>query len=140
MGSNYYYLLLLLIPGGVYCKYKKYINTCLKATFVYFCKPGTSSYVKKIDNNLYNIKFKINNKFYSFHFKINNGPTSIESIKEKDKDVTKQVEPYFNFYNANILSVITPEMLGYKQLTIEYGDGDEKHIIGENNMLENTLV
>jgi len=139
MGSNYY-LFLLLIPAAGYWQYKKYINTCIKAIFAYFCKSGTSSYVNKIDNNIYNIKFKINDKLYSFHFKINNGPTSIDSIKTTNKDVTKQVEPYFNFYNAHILSIITPEMLGYKQLTIEYGDGDEKHIIGQDNMLENTMV
>ena len=132
---EYYYLLILILPLCGCIKYKKYIQTAVKTLFVmYWCKP-TSSFVKKIENNMYKIDFKINNRKYSFLMKLNNGPNDIEKITNGDIDITNTIEPYFNFKDANVITKLTPDILGYKCIQIELFDGDNKIFTKDDNIL-----
>ena len=138
--SDYYYLFFVILPMYGYVRYKKYINTAIKTLCVmYICKP-TSSFVKKIFNNTYKLDFKINNKLYAFLIKLNNGPNNIEKITNGDNNITSHVEPYFNFYNVDIITKLTPEILGYKNIRIEYFNGDDKIFEKHENVLENIMV
>ncbi len=138
--SPYYYLFLLILPLGCYMKYMKYINTACKTIGVMCCCSATSTCATKIDKDIYEISFKINNKPFKFRMNVQNGPTSIEKIVCDGKDSTKDIEPYFNFYNSDILDNLTPSMLGYQQIGIEYFDGEEKYIEDNENVLEKCLA
>lgn len=132
---EYYYLFFLLIPSLGYYKYKKYINTFFKTIWVMYCCPPTSHFIHKIDNNIYQLNFKINNKQYSTRLKINNGPDHIEKISHDDKDITHIIEPYYNFSNITIVSPITPNMLGYSEIHIDYFNGDTHLYQSDDNIL-----
>ena len=137
---EYYYLLFLILPLTGYIRYRKYIDTAIKTLCVmYVCKP-TSPFVKKIDNNTYQLTFRINSKSYSFMMKLNNGPNRIEKITNGDTNITKEVEPYFNFNDLHIYSSITPGMLGYNNISIEYFNGDDKLFNCKDNILDQDII
>ena len=138
--NPYYLLFFLILPLGCYMKYMKYINTACKTIGVMCCCSPTSRCVTKINKDIYEISFKINNKYFKFRMKLQNGPTSIEKIVCDGKDNTKEIEPYFNFCNSELLQTITPSMLGYQKIGIEYFDGDEKCLEDNDNVLEKCLA
>ena len=136
---EYYYLLILILPLFGCLKYKKYVQTAIKTLFVmYWCKP-TSSFVKKIDNNIYKVDFKINNKRYSFLMKLNNGPNHIEKITDGESDITKTVEPYFNFKDADIITNLTPHTLGYNSICVESFAAGNQTFEDDDNILHDVI-
>tara|TARA_B100000900_G_C19993509_1_gene478754 strand:+ start:122 stop:343 length:222 start_codon:yes stop_codon:yes gene_type:complete len=72
--------------------------------------------------------------------KLNNGPNRIEKITNGDTNITKEVEPYFNFNDLHIYSSITPGMLGYNNISIEYFNGDDKLFNCKDNILDQDII
>jgi len=97
--------------------------------------------IKKNEKNIFNIKYKYNGNKYLIPIVVKWGPKPViqKVLDEKENDVTKEFMMYYGPYsNFNGIKT-TPNMLGYKQLTILYNN--EKNIFSnnENILLENIV-
>ena len=89
-----------------------------------------------IDKNTYELTYVINGTTYKNRIKIKKGPKPVLQISDEcSEDITDKILPYLGpSYDFNG-SKLTPKIFGYKTLTFEMSDGNEK-FFDENDIIE----
>ena len=89
-----------------------------------------------IDKNTYELTYIINGTTYKNRIKIKKGPKPVLQISDEcSEDITDKILPYLGpSYDFNG-SKLTPKIFGYKTLTFEMSDGNEK-FFDENDIIE----
>lgn len=91
--------------------------------------------VKKLDNGMYEVTYVIQGRKYKMLVKAIGGPSPIFlAVNESDDDVTHKLLPYVGVQNDFHKSDITPRCLGYKEITLELYNGENKIFKEEDNL------
>ena len=81
--------------------------------------------VIKISKDIYELTFYIKGQKYIFLLESKSGPNAnpvLQVIDDQNNDVTDIVDPYINVYVSKMKN-ITPNQLGFDNLTFELNDG-----------------
>jgi hypothetical protein len=104
------YICFKMIGIALWISFLQYINTS----------------VKKLDRNIYEMRYVVNGRLYKMVVIPKRGPTPVLQISnDEDIDVTSQILPYmgpqYDWHNNKL----TPKFFNYKTLTFQLSDGTE---------------
>tara|TARA_A100001011_G_C14318317_1_gene849077 strand:+ start:3725 stop:4177 length:453 start_codon:yes stop_codon:yes gene_type:complete len=85
--------------------------------------------LRKIDKNNYELTYMVENRIFKYKFNLPLGPSPVLMvINEHEEDITKEIKEIMGpMYNWHGIAAVTPDLLGYKSLTFELSNGEQKN-------------